>query len=138
MNIRALPWPWHLTSSLFACTAPATMPSLAVGPGSRTTLVRCLAALLTLLAVLGLPTVAAQAAEDNSGGLVSAAPTLNVSVGLLGADNWPFSGYQQGASGQLELQGFEARALGGLLLGSECVCAAVRRRRQLEGIAPVG
>ncbi|KAL4433401.1 hypothetical protein ABPG77_010254 [Micractinium sp. CCAP 211/92] len=86
------------------------MPSLASAPAPRTRRLRLLAVLVAALVTFGLPKAATQAANGASGGLVSAAPTLNVTVGLLGSGNWPFSGYQQGASGQMELQGYEASA----------------------------
>lgn len=85
------------------------MPSYPA-PASRTLGLRRLASLLAFLGALSLPRAAAQGADVVSGGPVSAAPTLDVKVGLLGADNWPFSGYQPDASGQMQLQGFEASA----------------------------
>ncbi|KAL4451634.1 hypothetical protein ABPG75_007296 [Micractinium tetrahymenae] len=86
---------------------------------------RLLVALLPLLGALRLPRAFAQAADAATGGAVAAAPTLNVSVGLLGADNWPFSGYQQGASGQMELQGFEVVLMQALCQAANLKCTPV-------------
>lgn len=104
-----------LLSCMLLCTCK--MPSLASAPAPRTRSLRLLAFLVAAVVAFGLPKAAAQAANGASGGLVSAAPTLNVTVGLLGSGNWPFSGNQQGASGQMELQGYEASAS---WMGSAC------------------